>query len=89
MNSPKSDTELLVRERNEGQKRLDSREERFPRNTKGVRDFLLYMNFFVEILGLPDFSADVLSLINRISMDNMSQDDLKKRIEALSDFDEC
>ena len=68
---------------------MDSREERFPRNTKGVRDFLLYMNFFVEILGLPDFSADVLSLINRISMDNMSQDDLKKRIEALSDFDEC
>ena len=41
----------------------------------------------MDIWGLPDISTAILSLMTMITMVNKSDDDLKRRIEELDDFE--
>ena len=57
-----------------------------PRSIEGVESFLFFLRIFVQIWSSPHLSAAVVSLMTKITKDSMSDKDLKKRIEELTDF---
>ena len=53
-----------------------------------LEDKILCFGGFLETKGLPNFSNAVLSIMGKITKEIMSDDDLKKMIGALTDFDD-
>ena len=49
---------------------------------------ILCFGGILETKGLPNFSNAVLSIMGKITQEIMSDDDLKKMIGALTDFDD-